>query len=139
MLDISVNFVGVLIAALAQMAVGFLWYGPLFGKMWMRLSGMGADMMKSPEMKAKAQRGYMVSFLGSLVMAYVLAHFVIYFDVVNWSGAWQLSFWLWLGMIATTQLSPVLWNDKPFKLYLLDALHYLVGIYVMIGVLASWS
>lgn len=33
----SINYLAVLIAAVASMIIGFLGYGPLFGKAWMRL------------------------------------------------------------------------------------------------------
>lgn len=34
----EVNLLAVLLATLASMIVGFLWYGPLFGKIWIKLS-----------------------------------------------------------------------------------------------------
>jgi hypothetical protein len=33
----SVNFLAILAAAVANLLLGFLWYGPLFGKPWMKL------------------------------------------------------------------------------------------------------
>ncbi|HLD39833.1 MAG TPA: DUF1761 family protein, partial [Candidatus Nanoarchaeia archaeon] len=33
------NYLAVLVAAIAAYVVGFLWYGPVFGKKWMALMG----------------------------------------------------------------------------------------------------
>ena len=37
----NVNWLAIIIAAVANMVIGFLWYGPVFGKSWMTLSGRG--------------------------------------------------------------------------------------------------
>ncbi len=36
----AVNWLSVLVAALTGFVIGSLWYGPLFQKPWMRLTGM---------------------------------------------------------------------------------------------------
>ena len=38
-MDLPINLAAVLAAALAAFVLGFLWHGPLFGKLWMRLMG----------------------------------------------------------------------------------------------------
>ncbi len=35
-----VNWISVVVAALSGFVIGSLWYGPVFGKAWMALSGM---------------------------------------------------------------------------------------------------
>ena len=37
MQQVAVNYLAVLAAAIASMVIGFLWYGPLFGKQYMAL------------------------------------------------------------------------------------------------------
>jgi hypothetical protein len=51
---LTVNHVAVLLCVIAAMPLGFLWFGPLFGKAWLRQMGMegaprpdGAAMAKS--------------------------------------------------------------------------------------------
>lgn len=39
-MEVLISYPAVLGAAIASMILGFLWYGPLFGNAWMRLSGM---------------------------------------------------------------------------------------------------
>ena len=40
-MDLSnINWLAVLVAALSTFILGGLWYGPLFGRTWMRASGM---------------------------------------------------------------------------------------------------
>ena len=82
---------------------------------------------------------YIAAFLGALVMAYVLAHFVAFWGIEGVGGAWQIAFWTWLGFIATTMLGSVLWEGKSFKLYALNVFYYLVSLFVMALILTFWQ
>src|SRR3989344_1816524 len=121
--QVAVNYLSVLFAAIASMILGFLWYGPLFGKAWVKLSGIS----KKDIGKAKKEgmgRKYFFEFLTALIMAYVLAHFANYVQATTITDAFALGFWAWLGFIATVQLGIVLWEGRTFKLYLLKAGYY---------------
>ena len=133
----DVNYWAVLAAAIASMVLGFLWYGPLFGKQWMAL--MNIDKKKMNEAKKKGMgKTYALTFLTSLIMAYVLAIFVGYVQATTIVDGIILAFWLWIGFFATTQLGMVLWENKPVKLYLINTLHNLVTLAVMGAILAVW-
>jgi len=134
---VNINYWAVLAAAIAGMVVGFLWYGPLFGKLWMGL--MNFDKKKMKETKKKGMgKTYVLAFLTSFIMSYVLAHFVFYLQAKNVMDGVILGFWLWIGFFATTQLGIVLWEGKPLKLYLVNTLHNLVTLAVMGAILAVW-
>lgn len=133
----SVNYLAVLVAAAASMVIGFLWYGPLFGKQYMKL--MKVDDKKLKEAKKKGMgKTYVLAFLTSLIMSYVLANFVSYAGVSTISEGAVLGFWVWIGFFATTQLGIVIWEGKPVKLYLLKTLNELVTLAAMGAILAVW-
>jgi hypothetical protein len=46
-IPVHVNWLAILVAALAGLAVGGIWYGPLFGKAWMRESGVTMEKVRS--------------------------------------------------------------------------------------------
>jgi len=134
---VSINYLTVLAAAVVSMVIGFLWYGPIFGKAWMQL--MKIDKKKMDEAKKKGMaKSYAVMFISALIMNYVLAHFVKYLGSKTFMDGMQAGFWLWLGFIATVQIGIVLWEGKPVKLYLINAAHYLVALMVTGGILAIW-
>lgn len=136
MITPDINYLAVLVAAVAGMIVGALWYSPLlFGKIWMKASKLSEKDMK----KAHMGRAYALAFLGSLVTAYVLAHFVDYLEVSTVGGALTAAFWIWLGFFVTTSLSSVLWEGKPWSLYVLNIAHYLVSLSVMAVILGLWA
>ncbi len=135
---VQINYWAVLLAAILAQVIGALWYSPLlFGKMWQKL--MDFYPKEIEVMKKKATRGYVLSFIAALVMAYVLAHFVDYAGATTFIGGFQAGFWAWLGFVATVALGGWLWEGKPFQLYLINAGHYLITLLVMGVVLAVWT
>ena len=52
--EIHINYLAVVAAMLAQMFLGFLWYGPLFGKPWAKEMKMPPDFKPTPAQLAKA-------------------------------------------------------------------------------------
>ena len=47
LLTADLNYLAILVAGISNMVIGFLWYGPIFGKMWMGLIGKTADELSS--------------------------------------------------------------------------------------------
>lgn len=136
--EVTINYLAVITAAvLGGIVMGFIWYGPLFGKQWMRL--MGIDQKKMEEMKKGMSKTYGISFVASLIMAYVLAHFVAYTQATTMSQGLQVGFWAWLGFVATTMLASVLYGKKSWQLYKLDAGYQLASLLVMGVILAVWK
>ena len=139
---VPVNYFAVVLAAIAAMIIGYLWYGPLFGKVWMQLSGKSMDMMNDPAMKKIAMRGYAIQFVGSLLMAFVLSHALIfagtYLNTSGISAGLQTGFWNWLGFVAPVTIGTVLWDGKPWKLWFINSGFYLVTLIVMGLILALW-
>src|SRR6266852_6837307 len=110
----NVNLLSVLVAALAAMALGFLWYSPiLFAKPWMREMGYDPnDKAKIQEMQKSAGPAYGGSFVASLLSAFTLALILhglraedLYFGIMA-------SFHVWLGFVATVQFTGALFMKQ---------------------------
>jgi hypothetical protein len=68
----GINWLAVLVAAIAAFVLGGIWYGPLFGKMWLQASGMTAEKVK----QGNAAMIYGISFVLTAVAAAVLSRFI---------------------------------------------------------------
>ncbi len=81
-------------------------------------------------------------FVGSLLMAFVLAHALIfasnYLKIFDVSAGLTGAFWKWLGFIAPVTLGSVLWEGKSWKLWFLNNGYYLLSLIVMGVILAVW-
>lgn len=71
-------------------------------------------------------------------MAYVLAHFLRYLGAGGGRAAVEAAFWLWLGFIATVTLGGVLWEGKPWKLWIFNNGYQLISLAVMAVILVKW-
>lgn len=118
MLFPSVNLLGVFLAAIANMAIGFLWYSPaVMGKPWMRLMGFTEKSMK--EAQKRASKLYSLSFIAAIIQASVI-HVVLQMTYAQTLGnAIILGCVLWLGFVAVTQLTMSIFDTKPFSPHLL--------------------
>jgi Protein of unknown function (DUF1761) len=135
-----VNLLAVLVAALAAMVVGFIWYSPiLFAKPWMREMGYDPnDPEKRKEMQKSAGPAYTASFFASLLTAFMLALFFHWMHIENVSFALVVAFHIWLGFVATVQLTGVLFQRQSLKLFAMNTGYQLASYLAMAAVLAAW-
>ncbi|MBI3366671.1 DUF1761 domain-containing protein [Candidatus Roizmanbacteria bacterium] len=141
-ITVPVNYLAVVGAAVVSMIIGSLWYGPLFGKLWMKEMGMGKQKMNDA-MKNGMAKTYGLMFLGSLVMSFVLAHATIfaasYFKIEGVTAGLMSGFWNWLGFVAPVTLGSFLWEGKSFKLWLMNNGYYLMTLLAMGTVVSVWK
>jgi hypothetical protein len=135
MRGIPIHFFAILGAAVAKMVLGALWYSPaLFVKPWQRLTGITDE-----QMKAGMTEALVVDFIGSLVMAFVLAHVVRYAGATSALQGLAVGFFCWLGFVAVATISTVTYERKPFKLFLLGNGYLLIALLAMGAILAVWG
>jgi hypothetical protein len=140
-MGVPINYWAVIVAAVVQMVLGFLWYGPLFGKTWATLMGFTPEKMNEQKTKGMTVN-YIIMALGALLMSYVLAHGLIfgntYLHMAGATSGLQGAFYYWLGFIVPVSLGTVLWEGKPWKLWFINAGYYLVGLGLMGMILSAW-
>lgn len=130
---IQIDKMTVLIAAVLNMVIGFLWFSKwLFGKAWMKHCGMSEATMKKD-----AKMATLYGFIVSLVIAYFLAFFEGYLGVATVTDGMFVGFLLWLGFVATTQISGVIWCKEPFSMFAICTGQKLVSFLVMGGVIGA--
>jgi hypothetical protein len=149
----DVNLLAVLVCGMVCMAVGFLWYSPaLFAKPWVK--EMGYDMNDAAamaKMKKSAGPAYAASFVGSLLTAAVLAkilnalsrHGDPTWHAVAVAQPWiygvKVALAIWLGFVATVQLTGVLFANQSGKLFAINTGYQAVCYAAMGAILAVWK
>lgn len=137
-MGIPINWLAVFVAAVVSMVTGYLWYGPLFGKAWMKETGVSKkDMEKGMGMK------YGIMFVGAIIMAYVYDNALIfaisYVGFGGVPGALTGAFYNWLGFIMPVTLGMKLMEDRSWKLWIIQNGYYLVTLMLMGIVLVMWK
>lgn len=130
------NWYAVGVAALIYMSIGMVWYGPLFGKYWMKLLGLTPESMRT--MPLSPLQAIVGGSVAAVCMAAVLSYASLYFAAVTVVHALILAFWMWFGFVVPTQAGSYLWEGKPFMLLVLNASFYLVTLSIMSVILVLW-
>ncbi len=120
---ISINFIAVIVAAVAAFIIGFLMHGPVAGKLWMRL----ANIHPTGNEKMSDMYGKMFwNMVVNLVTAYALA--VVYLfastsSLTNGPSVWlgiMSGLFVWLGFLAPATSIEVIWMGRSLKLWLFE-------------------
>jgi uncharacterized protein DUF1761 len=111
-----VNWLAIIIAAIANMVIGTLWYGTwAFGKSWMKLSGhtMGEGMSVGPL--------YAMTALAALVQAITMSWFVSQTGANSGAAGAIIGLYVGLGFIAAAMFAEVLFAGRHPRLYAITA------------------
>ena len=138
--EVTINYLAVVVSAVIGVAIGFVWYSnALFGKQWRMLVGIhNAAPDAAEKIKKQMPKALSATVVGSLVTAYVLAHFLSYAGAADIVGGLRGAFWIWLGFVAPVLLTMYLYQQKSIRLFFIDSAYQLLVLLVMGAVLASW-
>jgi hypothetical protein len=129
----------VIVSAIFSVVLGFIWYGPLFGKKWMALSGLkmpegnpGMGMMVKP---------IILSIIGSALMSMVLSSSIAfhnaYYGTSGMGTALAFAFVLWLGFIVPPALNLKGWEGKSWTLFWINTGYWLVFLFVSASIIVG--
>ena len=142
--DIHLNYWAILVAMAASIVLGFLWYGPILGKAWMKEMGMSPDHKPDPRVM---RRGMILMVIGSFLTALVLAYseepwrpsvWKVGADASNVFYGFMSGFFTWIGFYVPLLLGTVAWENKSWKLFGINAAYYFVSLQAMGMILAFW-
>jgi hypothetical protein len=122
-----VNWLAIVIAAIANMIIGFLWYGTwAFGKSWMTLSGrtMGEGFPAGPGPL------YAMTAAAAIVQAITMSWFVSQTGANSGAAGAIIGLYVGLGFVATAMFAEVLFAGRHPRLYAITAGYCVVAAIV---------
>lgn len=137
----TINYLAVIVCSVLAMAIGAVWYGPLFGGVWMRIVGVGPeDMEARKKMQQGVWRLYITQLILTLFQVWVLAYYIR-----GWQGASGVenALWIWAAFVMPTIAGSAMWNNDSSSIswarFLIQGGYQLV-IFVVFGVvLGAWK
>ena len=137
-MNIEINWLALLLAVVANQVVGFVWYGPLFGKKFMAASGMDKwTPEKQAAEKKKMGLSYFLQFVSSLVTFFVLAGLIVGFGHTTASWGAITAVIIWAGFVVPIKLGEAIWGGN-MTLFWLGNGNMLVTFVVAGAILGAW-
>lgn len=118
----GLNWLAVIVAAIVYFVVGFVWYGPLFGKQW--AAGMGMD---TSDMKPEPMKLGLVALMG-LFVSIALAALLNATATADLASALVRTFLAWAGFVAATSASEQIMDTRPWNLWGINKGYHLVAM-----------
>ena len=133
----DVNWIAILVAAIAAFALGALWYSrTLFGRQWMAAHGHTPE--KLAAMQSNMGKTYAFSFITYLIMAMVIALLMGLTGGNSVAQGVVIAVLAWLGFGFTIGLNSNLFSDKPSAAFMIDAGYQFVHVIVMGAIIGAW-
>lgn len=136
---VTIDPIPAMLGVLGYQVLGFLWYGPIFGGIWMDAMGETLGFEEGEGLEGESPTvGYAMTAIGSLVAVVVLA------VLIDWTGAtsWEMGLGVGglagIGFVATTGLQAVPFEDRPWTAYLLNTGYNVLALAGIGGLLAVW-
>ncbi len=109
----ELNYLGIVAATFAQFIFGFVWYGPIFGKIWGQIHGFD-KLSKEVQQKMMKEMGpfYILQILVTVVTTVTLSVMQTNLPSMN---IYVLAALLWLGFVLPTQVSGVVFGGTEKK------------------------
>lgn len=139
----AINWLAVVVSAVAFFVLGGLWYGPLFGKKWQSAVGISDEELKQASMGKLFGTAFIFSFIISAGMA------MFFFGIPGEAGAEVVKMTvldgvMYGGMTSVFFLFPsismnYLFARKSGSLMAIDSLYHVIA-YIVVGViLTAWQ
>ena len=131
----GVNYLAVLVAGVAYMIVGALWYSPaLFGNAWMK----GIGKTKEQITKEFSPVRYVWAILTSLIAAYGIARVLSYTGATTIVDAVLISVMAGVCFVLTSLWVNDSFEGRPKSLTLINVFYHLVGFVVVGVIIGAW-
>lgn len=109
----DVNYVAVLVAALADFVIGAIWYMPIFGKIWGEMHGFDKLSKKEQDEARKGMAPFMViQFVITVITVWALAKLNL---VLADYSIYTLALLAWIGFVVPTQIAAVIFGGTEQK------------------------
>jgi hypothetical protein len=136
-LDFHVNIWAILACGVASLVIGFIWYGPLFGKAWAGYTGWTEEKVKALP-PSRMARTYALTFVAALVTAFVLDLLAWAINATTALQGLVLGLLTGVGFAAMAFATTYLFEHKPVGLWLIVSGYQLVYQIAAAVIITVW-
>lgn len=126
-----IHWLAVIVATASTFVLGGLWYGPVFGKTWMQLTGISKG--------APGQNSMALTFGLSTVLNLIIAtSLALFIGDGGWEFGLEAGFAAGFTFVAMAIGVVYLFESRPLNLWLVNAGYQVVVFTVMGAIIGAW-
>ena len=130
----QINHLPLIVCTLFLWFLGATWYSPaLFAKPWAAIVGR-----KTGEKPKGVVFAMISSLIGDFLLAFVMAHFVIWSEAGSFLEGALIGFICWVGFVLGPLFPQHLYEGRPRTYFFINAGYWFIGMVVTGGILAIW-
>ena len=108
-MDVSLNWVAILVMTVACFALGAVWHSALFGKLWMKIHH-GKDSLNDAEMKKAIEGMWKIMFAEFVATFFMVVTLAFLIEMLPSFSGVHIAFLVWIGFVLPTMTSTVIWG-----------------------------
>lgn len=132
--------VEILVGAIVLFLFGFLWYGPVFGRYWVKMIGMTQEQIDEGMKKGMKSMipQMIVAFVISLITTSVVYYLLPQLLVLSFGEFLRNIFIIWLGFVLPLHANGYLWEKKSLKLTLFNVAESILSFILLAAIIYYW-
>jgi len=131
-----INWLAVLVAAVAFFLLGALWYSLLFRDAWIKSSGVNVN---DPNAKKGVGALFFSSFILILITTIGLAFFISRVGTAGWMTGLKVGLIAGICFCATSISNSYLYEKRPVSLLVINSFYNIVGCSIAGIIIAVWK
>ena len=133
----EINWLAVIVAAIATFLIGGVWYAALFAKLWQSLNGYTNEQLMAMKAKRPPPVFFGTMIVCYLVIALAMAVLVTSFNITGAASGALLGLIIWF-IVAPVGITAQVASDNPMAAFAIDASYQFVYLIMTGASLAAW-
>lgn len=129
----DLNWWAILVAMLVSFAIGWPWYGPIFGKAWLAALGKTADEIEP------SPKPFIISLVTTFITSFVMAVLIACLGINTWHDGAVLGLAVGIGFIAASNVSDGAFCGWSWNLVAIQSGYRVVYSVIMGVILGVWQ
>jgi hypothetical protein len=133
----QINYMAVAFGAVLYFFLGALWYSPfMFGNSWAALQGINTEDAKSKNMTGVLLVTFTLILLSGFILAFLIE--LIKSEPFIFVEGLAITLLMFIGLVAPVLKITFLYEDKPYRLFLIDAGYHFSGYFILGTIISLW-
>ena len=133
MFAFHVNNLALLVSAVVQFLLGWVWYGMIFKKSWTALVGFKEGSKGLNPIFSMA-----CTFVANVILSFALVHLILLVSKPDFFSGASLGIVCWLGFMAAPLFMQHIFERRPANLFAINAAYWMLAMALSGGILAVW-